>query len=344
MKKINFKLLKKIFETKAISGDEQSLVSLLKEYYLKYSDEIIYDNQGSFVAHKKSKIDGAKKVLVLAHADEIGFMVSNIEKDGIIRVNSIGGINPNTLISNRVVLKNSSGKLFKGVIGNAFSETIGKLDFDFGFDSKEEALNSNICIGNSVYFDEETVQINDKRIVSKAIDNRYGCLLGVELLESLKNVDLDIDLYVGVSVQEEVGCRGAQTIANKIHPDFAIVLDCSPSDSKNDNGILGKGVLLRVKDANMLAFKSLINYQKKICQKANVPYQYFISMGGTDAGVIHKSFDGILTLTHCICAKNLHTQSTMMDIDDYYSAKKSLIYMIKDLNGDLIEQLKKGNR
>ena len=151
-------------------------------------------------------------------------------------------------------------------------------------------------------------------------------------------------MYIGVSVQEEVGCRGALTITNKIAPDFAIVLDCSPSDPKNKNGILGKGVLLRVKDANMLAFKSLINYQKSICEKLNIPCQPFISMGGTDAGMIHKSNNGILTLTHCICAKNLHTSSTIMDINDYLWAKESLIYIIKDLNNEIIDSLRYENR
>ena len=324
MPKFNFKLFKEICETRAISGDEKALVSLLKKYYLKYSDEIVYDNQGSMVALKKSKKEGAKKVLVLAHADEVGFMVSKIEKDGAIKVNPIGGINLTTLMSNRVVLKNSDGKLFDGVI-NVISnvEKTKDLCFDFGFDDKEEVIENNINIGNSVYFVGDTVRLNNRRVVSKAIDDRCGCFLGLELLEELKDVELDVDLYVGVSVQEEVGCRGAMTIANKIHPDFAIVLDCSPSDSKNNNGILGKGVLLRVKDANMLAFKSLINYQKEVCKKVKVPCQPFISQGGTDAGMIHKAYDGILTLTHCICVKNLHTPSTIMDINDYLSAKKS---------------------
>lgn len=341
---LNFELFKSICEARAISGEEKDLVKLLKDNYLKYSDEIIYDNLGSIVCCKKSKKEGALKVLVLAHADEIGFIVSNIESNGIIKVNPIGGINPNTLVADRVVLKNNDGKLFDGIISNTSSDSVSGLEFDFGFDSKEEVLNNNIGIGNSIYFVGDTVMINDKRIVSKAIDNRYGCFLGVELLEELKDIELDIDLYVGASVQEEVGCRGALTITNKVNPDFAIVLDCSPSDAKNSNGILGKGVLLRVKDANMLAFKSLINYQKEVCEKVNVPYQYFISMGGTDAGMVHKSFDGVLTLTHCICAKNLHTSSTMMDINDYESAKKSLVYMIKDLSKEKIEKFKEGNR
>ena len=344
MEGFNFELFKELCETKAISGDEKALISLLKDYYIKYSDELIYDNQGCMVAHKKCKKENAKKVLVLAHADEIGFMVSGIEKDGIIKVNPIGGINVNTLLTNRVVLKNSDGKLFDGVVNNSVSDNIKGLEFDFGFDSKEEVLNNNISIGNSVYYVGETVKLNDKRIVSKAIDDRYGCFLGLELLEAVKDVDLDVDLYVGVSVQEEVGLRGAQTITNKIHPDLAIVLDCSPSDPKNDNGVLGKGVLLRVKDGAMLSFKSLVNYQREVCKKLDIPYQYFVSLGGTDGGIIHKSFDGVLTYVHCICAKNLHTASTMMDINDYLNAKKSLVYIVKDLNSDLIDSFKEGNR
>ena len=345
MDNFNFDLFKEICEVRAISGEERDLVSLLKRLYLENDVEIIYDNLGCMVAHKKCNKENAKKVLVLAHSDEIGFIVNSIEKNGIIKVSPVGGINPSTLLGDRVFLKNDEGKLFYGVISSSTShDKISDLEFDFGFDSKDEIINNNISIGNSIYLEGNTCKLNDKRVVSKAIDDRYGCFLTVELLNSLKDVELDVDLYVGVSVQEEVGCRGAQTITNKINPDFAIVLDCSPSDPKNKNGILGDGVLLRVKDANMLAFKSLINYQKEVCDKVGVPSQRFISMGGTDAGIIHKSYEGILTLTHCICAKNLHTSSTIIDINDYLGAKKSLVYMIKDLNEEKIEGFKKENR
>ena len=340
MEKFNFDLFKQICEVRAISGDERDMIVLLREMYLKNDVEIIYDNLGCMVAHKKCKKANAKKVLVLAHADEIGFMVSRIDNKGNIKVNSIGGINTNTVLGDRVVLKNDDGKYFYGVISSASND----LELNFGFDSKEEVEQNNINIGNSIYFVGDACMLNEKKVVAKAIDDRYGCMLTVEALNMLNREDLDIDLYIGVSVQEEVGCRGAQTIATKISPDFAIVLDCSPSDEKNDNGILGKGVLLRVKDGNMLGFKSLINYQKEVCQKIDVPCQYFISNGGTDAGSVHRVNDGVLTLAHCICSKNLHTKSTIIDVRDYLSARDSLVYMLKDLNNEKIEKLKEGNR
>ena len=230
MDNFNFDLFKEICETRAVSGDERDLICLLRDYYLKNNVEIIYDNLGSMVAHKKCNKENAKKVLVLAHSDEIGLMVNDINKDGTIKVNAIGGINPVTVLGDRVFLKNDEGKLYYGVISSSSRyDKISDLELDFGFDSKEDVIKNKISNGNSIYFEGNACKLNDKRIVAKAIDNRYGCFLTVELLDALKDVELDVDLYVGVSVQEEVGCRGAQTITNKINPDFAIVLDCSPS-------------------------------------------------------------------------------------------------------------------
>lgn len=345
MDNFNFDLFKRICEIRAISGEERDMISFLRDVYLKNNVEIIYDNLGSVVALKKSKKENAKKVLVLAHSDEIGLIVNNIESNGIIKVSPVGGVSINTILGSRMYLKNNVGELFYGVVSaTTRHDKFSDLEFDFGFDSKDEVLQNNISIGNSIYFEGDTCKLNDKRIVSKAIDNRYGCFLTVELLENLKDVELDVDLYVGVSVQEEVGCRGALTITNKIKPDFAIILDCSPADPRSNNAKLGGGVLLRVKDANMLAFKSLINYQKEVCDRLEVPYQYFISLGGTDAGNVHKSYDGVLTMTHCICAKNLHTASTIMDVNDYIGARQTLIYMVKDLNEEKIEKFKEDNR
>ena len=185
-------------------------------------------------------------------------------------------------------------------------------------------------------------------MLSKAFDNRYGCILGIEVLQALKNVTLPYDLYVGASVQEEAGLRGAQTIVQKIQPDFVFILDCSPASDMGGNskeyGQLGKGVLSRFVDGSMIAFPQLLDYQRKMCDKMHVPYQYYISMGGTDAGIVHKSNGGTLTLTHCICARNIHTNSSIIDLSDYEGAKKVLLAMLKDLNAKKIEQFKTMNR
>ena len=138
MSEFNFELFKQICETRATSGDERDLVVLLRDFYLKNDVEIIYDNLGCMVAHKKSENKNALKVLVLAHADEIGYLVTGINSDGVIKVSPIGGISP--LVGDRVVLKNNDNKLFEGVIINrTFSnDKVTDLEFDFGFDSKKE--------------------------------------------------------------------------------------------------------------------------------------------------------------------------------------------------------------
>ena len=330
------------------SGDEKIVKEYLKTKYTELGLTILEDKLGSIIALKKSKNENAKKVLLVAHMDEVGFMVSKILSNGALMVLPLGGHNAQALLSNRVILKTQDGKFFKGLINalpphlmtqaNKESVTqISQMVFDFGFTSKEEALNQGVRIGDSIVCEGNFEVLNQgRRLLGKAFDDRLGLALGLEVLKELKDVELDYDLYVGGSVQEEVGCRGALTCSYLVHPDLAIVVDCSPardsSGDKSDLGILGEGVLVRVTDGSMIAFRDLIAYQIDAMERAGVKYQYFISPGGTDAGNIHKQFDGIKTLTFCLCARNIHTPSTLLDAEDYKNAKKGLVFMLKDLS------------
>lgn len=345
----DLKILEEVSNLNAVSGNEDEVREYLNKEFLDLNLEIIKDNLGSICAIKRSKKENAKKVLVVAHMDEVGFIVKKIRNDGLINVLPIGGLNESTLLSSRVVLKTYEGKVFKGSIDslpphlNGGSQDIENMLFDFGFTSYEEAYNEGIRSGDQITFDEKFTILNNKRVLSKAIDDRYGIALGLIALKELINEELDYDLYVGGSVQEEVGCRGASTLASLIKPDLAIILDCSPSRdtiSSLELGQIGKGVLIRFFDRSMIAFKKLIRYQIDILESNNLKYQYFDSKGGTDAGIIHKSLDGVLTLTHCICARSIHTQSTVMDIEDFNTAKASLLAMLRDLNSEKIEGFK----
>lgn len=340
------KRLEKVTQIDAVSGDEHFLAAYLKEEYEKMGYQILGDNLGSIFALKKSKNPDAKKVMIVAHMDEVGFIVKEILNNGAIKVHALGGHNADTLLSNRVVLTTRKGKKLFGAINalpphllagkNAKSE-INDMLFDFGFISKEEALEKGVNLGDTIVcYGPFEVLNGGKRLLSKAFDDRLGIALGLEILEYFKDCELPFDLYVGGSVQEEVGCRGAFTSAHLIKPDLAIVVDCSPAKDSagttNELGFLGKGVLVRVVDANMIAFKDLINYQIDTLEKAKVPYQYYISPGGTDAGSIHKSLDGIKTLTYCLVARSIHTASTILDADDYLNARKGLIYLLNHLD------------
>jgi len=355
------KLFKELLETVAISGQEYQMARALKKHYEPFCDEIIYDNLGSICAHKKSKNPNAPKVMVLGHMDEVGLHVGNVTNDGCIHLNPYKlSIWNQVLMTQRVYIQTREGKLINGVIDTIPPHMLtpelrekpmdpAKMFIDVGARSKEEVEKMGINLFDPVVIRGDFEELNGgKRLLAKAFDNRYGCIAGVELLEAVSKLDLDIDLYVGATVQEEVGGMGARALTEIIKPDFAIVLDCSPASDmgggENLNGVLGKGVLIRYADRTMIAFPELLRYQEEICDKNGVKYQYFMSPGGTDAGTIHVLNGGILTLTHCICARNIHTCSSILDVEDYEGALKALIAMVKDLNREKIEKFKEARR
>lgn len=353
--KIDERYLKDLTQIIAPSGVENDIATYLISEFKKMNLEIIKDNLGSVFALKKSKNPNAKKVMLCAHMDEVGFYVKNILQNGMIKVVTIGGFNLSTLPSQRVILVNKNGKKFYGMVNalpphllNGEQKGIKEDDllFDFGFKSKDEVLNNDVNIGDFIVCEGKFhYTFNEESIISKAIDDRAGLSLIMSSLNEILNTDLDYDLYIGGTVQEEVGCRGALTSSYLIKPDLAIVVDVSPARDSSSNdaiGKLGEGVLIRYFDRTMIANKKLLDLQIEACKNVNAKYQYFDSPGGTDAGSIHKNLGGILTLTHCICARSIHSASTLFRVSDYLAAKNSLIELLTNiLNSNLIEELKK---
>ncbi len=334
------------------SGNEEEVELFLKEEYRKLNLKILKDPYGNIYGLKKSKNKNAKKVLVIGHMDEVGFMVRKILPNGSVMVNPLGRFNSETILSNRAILKNGEGKKFYGSVcalpphllkNNSSNEKtpISNMIFDFGFINSDDALNNGIQIGDSIILEGDFSLINnDKRILAKAIDDRYGLATSLIAMNDLINEELDYDLYIGGVCQEEVGLRGSLCASNFIKPDFAIILDVSAAYDTDGNttefGKLGKGVLIRVLDANMIARKDIIKFQKNCLDNANVPYQYFISPGGTDAGSVHKSLSGIPTMTYCLVARNIHSCSSIMDTNDYLNSIKGLEEILKSLNDNII--------
>jgi glutamyl aminopeptidase len=352
------KLFKILSELNAISGQENQVASYLLSAYKDLGYPTLTDHLGSVFAVKKSGLPNAKKVLILGHMDEIGFMVSHIQGNGMIQIVGIGGINPLTLTSQRMHLTTRDGKVYLGAVDTTpphllkgTSQGIPNVEsvyVDFGFDSKETAIQRGIRPGDMVtYAAPFAVLEGGKRILGKAFDNRYSLVMGLSVLKAVKNKALPYDLYVGASVQEEVGLRGATTTTTMIKPDFAIVLDCSPardsSGDKKEQGQLGGGLLLRYIDASMIARPTLLSYQETMAKKAKVPFQFYSSPGGTDAGAVHKSLSGVMTLTHCIVARSIHSPSTILDTGDFLSSKKTLLKILNHLDDAVIQKLAKAD-
>ncbi len=346
--------LEKVCQFNAISGQENEVAKYLLDVFKKHKLDIVCDNLGSVFALKKSKLKNAPKIMLCGHMDEVGFLVLKIGKTGLLTCTEIGGISPLSLQAQRVLLKTNKGNIIHGTISaippHLLSETnsdikIESLSFDFGFSSDKEAIQAGVYIGAMVVMEGDFQILNDgKRLLSKAFDDRYGIALILDILEEIISEDLPYDLYLGGTVQEEVGTRGAATASYLIKPDLSIVLDCSPARDSNgvdEGGRLGGGVLIRFVDRSMIAFPELLDFQIKACVETNSKYQYFQSPGGTDAGTIHKNIDGILTLTHCICARGIHSPSSIMDVEDYLAAKRSLLYMLKHIDSKQLDSFKK---
>ncbi|MDE8102732.1 M42 family metallopeptidase [Erysipelothrix rhusiopathiae] len=335
-----------------VSGHEHQVAQYLFNEYSNYTDEILRDNLGSILAVRRSNKKNAPKVLVLGHMDEVGFLVREVTETGVLKIHPVGGWFSQVLLGHRVRVTTRHGEVYDGAIGATPPHMLSaeerlkpiqipQMTVDVGATTPEEVHAMGIQIGDMVVVDGEFNVLNKgKRLLAKAFDNRYGCVVGLDLLEALKDQELDYDLYVGCSVQEEVGLRGAQTVANLVKPDLAIILDCSPANDALDSkaiGKLGGGVLVRVMDGNMIATKDLIYKFVDICNEHDIKHQYYFSPGGTDAGAVHKSNSGVKTLTCCLCARNIHTSSSILDTDDYLAAREALLHFIdKKTWGDVI--------
>lgn len=343
LNKKQLKWFEDLTQIDGISGHEKNVTQYLENAYQAMGYDVVYDNLGSIAAYKPSKRKDAKTVMVLGHMDEIGFLVKDILETGVLKLHPVGGWFEQTLLAQRVQVHNRHGEVFKGTIGSIPPHmlkpeernkpmTIDQMIVDIGATDKEDVLKKGVQIGDMIVVSGSFEQLNEKRLLAKAFDNRYGCVMGLDLLDQLKDKDLDYNLYVGASVQEEVGLRGAQTLTQMIQPDYAIVLDCSPANDAVDSkslGQLGQGVLIRMMDGSMIANKDLIYELVDVCKENDIPHQFYYSNGGTDAGIVHKTHHGVPTVTCCIVARNIHTSSSILDTGDYLNAKKAILKLLE---------------
>lgn len=344
-------VITKYLDLPGLSGRENKVREELEKDFLKYDIEIIKDNLGSIYALKKSKIKNALKVVVDSHMDEVGFSVVEITDEGLIKVEKVGGLWEMTLLTNRISIHTSEGKVIKGTIlspapHDLTQDTLKKMPkiseifIDIGATSKNNVFELGVKLGDSVIFSSTIEYIANDKVLAKAADNRIGVVACLMLLHELKDVDLPFDLFVGASTQEEVGLRGARTINAKVAPDFAIVVDVSPAKTKDENGLVGGGALIRIMDATSIVNPKIIDWQRKIAKTKKIKTQEFFSKGGTNAGIIHLLNEGVLTAQTGIVAKNLHSQSTLFSLSDVKELIKFLKVLIVDLSPFKIEQFR----
>lgn len=331
-------------------GHEQDIKNYLKTFMKTFPNyDIVTDNLGSIFAYKRSKNEDAPTIMIAGHQDEVGFIVAGVTSLGMLKLVNTGGINGEVFISQVMNVYTHKG-MIKGVIGalpphlkTEQKMTIDDLLLDIGADSKEAVKHAGVQIGDMVLFDNPfSYTFDHKRVISKAIDNRYGCGLAMDAIEAFHDIDLPYHVAIGATVQEEVGLRGAESAVNKIKPNVFIALDASPVNDMTDRDSLaglGRGCLLRVYDPRNIMPKALLAYFRELANTHGIKAQDYMSKGGTDAAQAFSMHEGILSTTIGLPARYIHSTAAMMDLSDLDEARKMLFAFMHDITPQKIKSL-----
>ncbi|WP_416148330.1 M42 family metallopeptidase [Salipaludibacillus sp. HK11] len=354
MDKANYQLMKDLTETEGLPGFEDRVYNLMKKEIVTHTEEIYSDNLGSIVG----KIGNEEpKVLLAGHMDEVGFIVSSITKNGFLRFKPLGGWWGHVLLSQRVKIL-TKNKDLTGIVGSKPPHVLSgeerkkvldieKMFIDIGASSREEVESFGVAVGDAI----ATIcpfepLANEKMLLSRTWDNRAGCYIALKVLERLKGESLPNSLYSGATVQEEVGLRGAETLAKMIQPAIAFATDVGvagdiPGMNQEDTSLeLGKGPILSFMDRSMIPHRKLRDFVVETAKENNTPYQVDIMMGGgTDAGKFHISNIGIPTMVVSVPSRYIHSHVSVVHYDDLEHAIDLLCNVIKKLDRSTVEGL-----
>jgi endoglucanase len=319
----------------AVSGDEGAVRKLVLDAVRPHVDEVKVDALGNVLAVKHGAGGPrAGRVLVAAHMDEVGFMVSGHDSDGSLRFEIVGGIDERALIGKPVFI--GANKL-PGMVGGAPVHLLtpdrrmtvvkaAQLRIDIGADSAEAAKRL-VKIGERGAFATEFDVLGGVSLRGKALDDRLGCATLVELL---RGGPYPFEFHAAFTVQEEVGLRGAKVAGYAANPNCAFVLDCTPAndlphtnpeiENTQYNARLGLGPAIYVADRSTLYDERLVRFVRKTAEAAGIPYQIRQpGGGGTDAGAIHLAREGVPTVSISVPGRYLHTPAAIARLDDWRS-------------------------
>ena len=327
-------LLEKLCNTDSISGDEKSVRDLIISQIDGFCEWKI-DNLGNIIAFKKGKKTPERKIMLDAHMDEVGLIVTNITPHGFLQFTAVGGIDVSALMFRNVKINGKINGVISGkpihLVDSEERKKLPEIDdlyIDIGAESKDEA-EDYVSIGDSVCFDTKFYQ-KDNAILSKAIDDRAGCAI---IIDIIRNFD-EFDFYASFSVQEEVGLRGAKVSTYAINPDCAIALESTtaadiadvPYEKQVCN--VGKGPVVSFMDKATVYDKEFYN----AAMKSGIPCQSKRAVaGGNNSGVIHLCREGVRTVAISLPCRYIHSSSSVTSEEDYKNAKDLALYMLRGI-------------
>lgn len=332
---MNTEMLKKIMTVQGVSGGEGAVAARIADMIAPYVDECRTDNMGNLIAVKKGEADH-KKVMLCAHMDEIGFIVTAIEDSGLVRFAGIGGIN--YVASGYTVVVSSKG--VKGVLvpeagTKAADLAFDKCYIDIGAKDKKDA-ERRVSVGDYFAVEPDITRLNSTRLVGRPMDDRVGCAALVMIAEQLANGGCDHDMYYVFSVQEEVGCRGAKPASFAIAPDLALVYDVtSTGDVPGARPMavkLGGGAAIKIKDASVICHAATVSELIDTAKANKIKYQCeVLTAGGTDTSSIQMNGVGCRAAAISIPTRYIHSNVEMIDTADLEATVALSVAYLKGL-------------
>lgn len=370
--KLNIKFLEDLTNAFGPSGHESEAQKIAHEYGKEFADEVLFDRLGSVVFKKGNS---GPKVMLAGHVDEIGFVITEITKEGYLRFHQLGGWWDQTLLTQEVVIRPFKGDAkVIGIIGAPPPHVLSpemrnkvvtkdKMYIDIGCASAKEVKELGIRVGDPAvplaYFrtlnrtrkekDEDDPDAKEETreitlAVAKAFDDRIGVFIILEALRRLseQKIDHPNTVYAVSTTQEEVGLRGARTAAQMILPDVGFSLDVDISgDSPGSTGLvqkMSKGVSISAGDGSMIPNPKLRRFALEVAEEMKIKHQpAFLKSGGTDAGVIHLAGMGAPSLFLGIPTRYIHSHHGLLDLDDVEAAVQLLVEIIKRLDQKTVE-------
>ncbi|QFT34313.1 M20/M25/M40 family metallo-hydrolase [Roseibium porphyridii] len=345
---MNIELLRNLCETPGVPGHEHRVRDLIQAEIKDLFDEVTVDPMGSLLCKRNSrkalKKGEPKKVMLLCHMDEIGFLVSHVTDKGFAHVQPVGGFDARNLFSRRVLVSTDEGD-YKGVMNPggkpihiSSPEERKKVPepkefvIDLGLGEKTKDV---VKVGDMVTMDEPLIEIGDK-IVSKALDNRIACWLGIEAIKGLGKVKHACEIHVAFTCQEEVGLRGARTASFAIKPDIGLGIDTTLScdtpgvPEQDRTTVQGAGFGLHVKDSSFIADRDLVKEFEALAEKEKIPFQRtMLAAGGQDGAAAQQAAAGAKAVGIVVGTRYIHTVTEMIHKSDLQAALDVLVAYLK---------------
>jgi tetrahedral aminopeptidase len=345
---MNIDLLKRLCETPGVPGYEGRVRALITDEVKGLFDDVQTDPMGSLLCRRDAsakKAKGAPRIMLLCHMDEIGFLVSHVSDKGYLYLQPVGGFDPRNLFSRRVTVCTASGDI-KGVMNPGGKPIhisspedrkkvpeVGEFFIDVGLGAKAADV---VRVGDMVVMDEPFLEMGDK-LVSKALDNRIACWLGIEAIRALGKKGRGAEIHVAFTCQEEVGLRGARTASYAIKPDIGIGIDVTlacdtPGVPEQDRTtVQGKGFGLHIRDGSFIADAGLVADLDALARRKSIPFQRTMLMaGGQDGAAAQQAAAGARAVGIVVGTRYIHTVTEMVDKTDMQAALDILVAYLSE--------------